>query len=73
MTIKELNVSMNVIAFILIMFGGILSIWEPEVGKSIILLAGGAFGGSIVARSAQRSTDQSTTNVVPATAGKGNL
>ena len=55
--IQVVNSSMNLIAASLIVFGGILSIHQPEVGKLIVSAAIGMAGGQAVQRAAQRATD----------------
>jgi|GEM_PF-3095276 len=50
--LEKLNVSVNVIAFALILFGGVLAIRNPDVGKLIISAAFGALGGA-AAKSSQ--------------------
>lgn len=51
--IERLNNAVYVLSFLMIVFGGILSLWRPEVGHDIILLGGGAFGGSALQKTLQ--------------------
>ena len=56
MIIERLNSSVYVLSFLIILFGGVLSVWRPEVGHDIILLGGGAFGGSALQRAVSAGT-----------------
>jgi hypothetical protein len=46
--IEKLNASLNLICFALILFGGVLSFHQPEIGKLIITASFGALGGAAV-------------------------
>jgi hypothetical protein len=58
--IQSLNNAMNLLCFVLILFGGWLWMHQPEAGKAIVYIAGGAMGGNNVARAASRMTDPQT-------------
>ena len=59
--LKEFNVSVNTMCFLLFIFGGVLYLWQPDAGKSLILIAGGAFGGATLAKNASNQTVSSQT------------
>jgi len=46
--IEKLNISLNLICFVLILFGGLLAFYCPDVGKLVVTAAFGALGGSAV-------------------------
>jgi len=46
--IEKLNTSLNLLCFVLILFGGTLAFCSPEIGKLIVTAAFGALGGAAV-------------------------
>ncbi len=55
--IQQLNDSLNLIALIMVIFGGLLAVKQPQIGNTIVSAGVGMAGGSAVRIAAQRSTD----------------
>ena len=49
--IKDANSSVNLLAFLLIVFGGCIALHNPDVGKDIIIGGLGVFGGGALKNS----------------------
>jgi hypothetical protein len=53
MDLKDVNSAVNILAFLLIVFGGVIALHNAEVGKEIIIGGLGAFGGGVAHKSTQ--------------------
>jgi hypothetical protein len=55
--IERLDRAMNVIGLVMVVFGGILSIWSPTSGNTILSAGVGVLGNSALRTVANRTTD----------------